>query len=1203
MVDNLRALEFLKSILPENATENPASTKEALLPSSMPTAMAMHAEAAVDSFVSGRPLNQSEAFAMEAIVIPDKRPAVLIQDGDYAIPNKDWRHLNADTVRAVLKPAIAAVCRIEIPGHPRSPYAGTGFIVGDGLLMTNRHVASLFSSGIGRNGIMLMPEMRPGVDFRKEQDRNERETYGVAGVTMVHPYWDMALVKLTGLSKGHASLSLSLRSPEELLAAGGDVVVVGYPANDPERNPPAVISQVFADVFQVKRLQPGKIGGTGAYARSARNHFESFGKDVPAMLHNASTLGGNSGSGVIDPGTGEALGLHFAGRYLEFNCAVPGFDLASDPRVVDAGVRFAGTPRPKAGAYEAWWNSVERPAQGRGVHFGDAGVQASRGGGDDDSKVGEAKGAAGDGVVRLNVPLEITVRLGEPSLGVAAPKAQLQPQDEATERLLAPIHDEDYTNRSGYDANFLGVAAPLPVPTDLSVVSAVDGGHLLHYEHFSIAMHKVRRLALFVAANIDASPAAKNPPGMVEGRRALGGLGDNDQELWFIDPRIPALHQLPDKFFTKDRKSFDKGHLVRREDVAWGKTFAELQRANGDSFHVTNCSPQVAGFNRAKGTNWGALEKLVDDFSARGHVSVLAGPVLAEGDGLFHGFDDAGRIAVPIPTSFWKVVLTAEGGRLRAFGFLLDQDLRDVRFDEAIPDKWLPAMVPLGDIEVRAGLLRFPQALHQADQFASEHGEAARRIVGAVAKRSRSTGAGRRRTAGELAEGPQTFRDPLLSVFQSAAAAIADRQDRTTSGASATEGMAIDNNAILDAEEACIAALEGRGLSLPGEEEALDLGARAALCAKLGLQLFKAQLIGNKAAAEEISQQMMAGTCDPGWADTLRQYAKAYGIFADPAKRRYVRPKAAGDGVITIPAKARIAVFGDWGTGAAPARRLLTHVAAGKPDIVLHLGDIYYSGTREECDKNFEQIVDTVLQRGEAKFPPVYTLCGNHDMYSGGDGYYGLIKRLNADANQQKASFFCLRAENKSWQILGMDTGRNDYSPYSVANAVTFIEPEEEAWLERRVSEFKGKTILASHHPMFSCFGACGPKNGQGRDSAINPNLKRLYDRLIRTGRQIPIWLWGHEHNLGIYERYAGLPAGRCIGHGAVPVFSADEPYEIPAGLDDPPFLKPGTHIADLGQYAAHGFAMLALAGEELRIDYVQDRNGVAETHFSEVLR
>ena len=52
-------------------------------------------------------------------------------------------------------------------------------------------------------------------------------------------------------------------------------------------------------------------------------------------------------------------------------------------------------------------------------------------------------------------------------------------------------------------------------------------------------------------------------------------------------------------FYSKDRKAFDKGHIVRRDDVAWGRTYDELRRANGNTYHVTNCSPEVNEYNRS----------------------------------------------------------------------------------------------------------------------------------------------------------------------------------------------------------------------------------------------------------------------------------------------------------------------------------------------------------------------------------------------------------------------------------------------------------------------------------------------------------------------------------------------------------------------------------------------------------------------------
>ena len=69
--------------------------------------------------------------------------------------------------------------------------------------------------------------------------------------------------------------------------------------------------------------------------------------------------------------------------------------------------------------------------------------------------------------------------------------------------------------------------------------------------------------------------------------QSLSGLGTSDQEQWFPDPRLDNAYQLSDYFYTRDDGAFDKGHIVRRDDAAWGKTYTLLRRANGDTYHVT----------------------------------------------------------------------------------------------------------------------------------------------------------------------------------------------------------------------------------------------------------------------------------------------------------------------------------------------------------------------------------------------------------------------------------------------------------------------------------------------------------------------------------------------------------------------------------------------------------------------------------------
>src|SRR5262249_36764585 len=155
----------------------------------------------------------------------------------------------------------------------------------------------------------------------------------------------------------------------------------------------------------------------------------------------------------------------------------------------------------------------------------------------------------------------------------------------------------NYKTRRGYQKSFIGIEVPLPTVTDQDLVAKLESGkYVIPYEHFSVVMHKHRRLALFTASNVNGAQKAREPePGRNYSRKTLSGLKAGGTEKWKTDPRIRGEHQLPDRFFTKDRQAFDKGHIVRREDVCWGKDYEQIRRANGDTYHTTNCSPQVAG--------------------------------------------------------------------------------------------------------------------------------------------------------------------------------------------------------------------------------------------------------------------------------------------------------------------------------------------------------------------------------------------------------------------------------------------------------------------------------------------------------------------------------------------------------------------------------------------------------------------------------
>jgi hypothetical protein len=416
---------------------------------------------------------------------------------------------------------------------------------------------------------------------------------------------------------------------------------------------------------------------------------------------------------------------------------------------------------------------------------------------------------------------------------------------------------------------------------------------------------------------------------------------------------------------------------------------------------------------------------------------------------------------------------------------------------------------------------------------------------------------------------PQNFRHPLVSLLQSAAGAPGMSDDLVR----ATETFGFMKTQVGAVPMA----------APPG------IAAKAWECVKLGSELMDAARSGNAAEIERLHAEITFSTCDPRWVSVLTDYLNYFGSDGKRAAIPYIRAAQVGETVLTMPAGATIALVGDWGTGTNTAIGLLREVAQHKPDVLIHLGDIYYSGTGNEVEANFSAGIKSVFPDGI----PTYTLCGNHDVYSGGAGFYALLKSLG-----QPASFFCLRSADNLWQFCALDTGKNDYDPFDVTTNLTCIEEDEEDWITRRIAEFSGKTILLSHHQLFSALEQIGPVQVSGRLVAHNLKLSGSFDRFSAAAPgRIAAWFWGHEHALSIYEPYLGLGKGRCVGHGAVPVFVNAPANPAIAMIADPPKLIDVQLDAD-GDVFKHGYAIIRLGVG--MVDYYQ--SGDTDPLFTEGL-
>ncbi len=251
----------------------------------------------------------------------------------------------------------------------------------------------------------------------------------------------------------------------------------------------------------------------------------------------------------------------------------------------------------------------------------------------------------------------------------------------------------------------------------------------------------------------------------------------------------------------------------------------------------------------------------------------------------------------------------------------------------------------------------------------------------------------------------RAFRNHFVSVYQSAAADVARSAaaDQATSGPDGLHAKSVQTGGDLAAAAAEVADMHMHGQALDAERKSMTA---ALTCASLGLEYLQALASGDQQAKERIEGQFTDARCDVRWPVTLYHY---YSQFLTHDGKRpaipYRRVADIGNVVIPIKPDARIALVSDWGTGAGPALGVVRQIAMQSPDIVVHLGDIYFSGTPRECTASFYDIVQSVLDRAHTNIP-VYALAGNHDMYSGGKGYYDLIDELNTGAARarQRAS-------------------------------------------------------------------------------------------------------------------------------------------------------------------------------------------------------
>jgi endonuclease G, mitochondrial len=264
-----------------------------------------------------------KALVLEAVILTMGRPAILIQDGSFSVPETDAWKDRLYAVRATIETSITSVGRIEVTDHPLGfSYVGTGWLVEQDIIVTNRHVAQTFSkkkndgSFIFKSNPVSNQQIKVNIDFREEYKIATQEEFDIIEILYIEEDEDAPDIAFLRVSKqalvggvlvNISSMPISLFGDD--IQDESQVYVIGYPAEDTRRNPLSSpeINAIFGDIYDVKRLQPGQV-------KSVNDNI---------ITHDCSTLGGNSGSVVIDLNSGKAIGLHFGGKFMIENYAVP----------------------------------------------------------------------------------------------------------------------------------------------------------------------------------------------------------------------------------------------------------------------------------------------------------------------------------------------------------------------------------------------------------------------------------------------------------------------------------------------------------------------------------------------------------------------------------------------------------------------------------------------------------------------------------------------------------------------------------------------------------------------------------------------------------------------------------------------------------------------------------------------------------------
>ena len=129
-----------------------------------------------------------EHIGLEAVILTNgERPSLFVRNGfiDLAAPDIGEWGVGLNRFQNAIRTVIASVGRVDVPVRPW--YAGTCFVVAEGLVITNRHVLEAIATQDGAGAWTLNWPDATTVDFVAEDGAAAATKFRVTGVAFAGP--------------------------------------------------------------------------------------------------------------------------------------------------------------------------------------------------------------------------------------------------------------------------------------------------------------------------------------------------------------------------------------------------------------------------------------------------------------------------------------------------------------------------------------------------------------------------------------------------------------------------------------------------------------------------------------------------------------------------------------------------------------------------------------------------------------------------------------------------------------------------------------------------------------------------------------------------------------------------------------------------------------------------------------------------------